>query len=264
MSNDLVIEQKQSLGNTGTQIGQQNVYNGLTPEEASQLSINLFMNNFPKLQEQAMEKVEKLVKEFCNTTVKKLVEAQVNDFSEFTTPDMQYVLVEAQTNYARFGNEKLLSLLSDLVVHRVVSNNDEYFKIVLDKAISVVPNLTQGQLDALTLLFYYKKVMFKKIKNLKDVQEHFEKSSSIFNPCGNGGYSLLNSLGCLDLDLGEVCERVATTYTLNKADVENVCPLSIKDLHCDYSPSHVGIIIAIINSNNKTNYEFDPQKWIRN
>ena len=72
----------------------------------------------------------------------------------------------------------------------------------------------------------------------------------------------MNSLGCLELDLGDVCERLSKVYSFKKEDVEKICPVNIKDLHCDYSPSHVGIIIAIINSNNKTDYRFDPHIWI--
>lgn len=238
------------------------VYIGMSPEKASQMAIDLFWNNFPKLQQQAMNKVESLINEFCNTTIKKLIDEKIKDYSPFSTPDMQYVLVEAQTNYARFGNQDLLAIMSDLIVQRVKSDKDEYFKIVLDRAISIIPSLTKRQIDTLTLLFYYKKVRFGNIQNLNDLQKHFDQSDMLFTPCRMEGYSLLNSLGCLDLDLNDVCERTSATYTLKKEDVEAICPTNIKTLHCDYSPSHVGIIIAIINSNTKTNYKFNPNVWI--
>lgn len=238
------------------------VYIGMSPEKASEMAIDLFWNNFPKLQEQAMGKVESLIKEFCDTTIKKLIDEKIKDYSPFSTPDMQYVLVEAQTNYARFGNQDLLAIMSDLIVQRVKSDKDEYFKIVLDKAISIIPNLTKRQIDTLTLLFYYKKVYFRNISNLNDLQKHFAQSDKLFTPCGMEGYSLLNSLGCLDLDLNDVCERTSAIYSLKKEDIETICPTNIKNLHCDYSPSHVGIIIAIINSNIKTNHKFNPSVWI--
>ena len=262
MSDEVLIEQKQGIGNTGTQIGQQIVYNGISPEDASKLAIELFMDNFPKLKEQARKEVEKSVQEFCDTTIKKLIDAKLNDFSAFSTPDIQYILVEAQKQYARFGNADLLDILSDLVVQRVISNENNYFKIVLDKAISIVSNLSPRQLDTLTLMFYYKCVKFNSIKTLKDLEHLFYISNSAFSPCSRGGYSLLNSLGCLELDLGSVCDRISKTYSFGKNDVEKICPDNIKNINADYSPSHVGVIIAIINSNNKTDHKFDPHIWI--
>lgn len=264
MCDDTRIQQQTGVASSGnTLIGQQINYVGLSPTEASQLAINLFENNFPKLQEQTMQEVYRLVREFWTTTVEKMIFEKIQDFSAFKTPDMQYVLVEAQTNYARFASDELLSMLSSLVVQRVKADKDEYYKLVLDKAISVVPSLTASQIDALTLLFYCKKVHFGKVKTLEQLKTLYEMIDGVFTPCGDGGYSLLNTLGCLDLDLGDVATKASEVYSLNKRDIESICPPNIRNLHCDYSPSHVGIVIAIINSNNKTNFHFDPHIWIR-
>ena len=47
MSDETKIIQKAALGSDTTQIGEQNNYYGMTAEEASNLAIKLFMDNFP-------------------------------------------------------------------------------------------------------------------------------------------------------------------------------------------------------------------------
>ncbi|MGN0469043.1 MAG: LPO_1073/Vpar_1526 family protein [Acutalibacteraceae bacterium] len=262
MNDTISIEQRAALGSESTQIATQNNYYGLTPKEACEMAIKLFYDNFPKLQEQAKELVEKRVTEFMDEVATKLYREKITDMSPLADPDVQYVVYEAQKNYARFANKDLLSILSDFIVERIKTDKDDYFKIILDKAISIVPNLTKEQIDTLTLLFYYKSVKFSGIHNLNDLKRHFDFSTSRFSICSEGGYSLLNTLGCLDLHLGDICEITSKVYSLKKEDVEKICPQNLKELHCDYAPSHVGIIIAIINSNNKTNYKFDWSIWI--
>ena len=151
--------------------------------------------------------------------------------------------------------------VSNLIVERVKHNNDFYLKIVINKAISVVGSLSQSQIDALTMLFFYKSVNFGGVRTLDDLKEHFDHSSVNLNPCGRNGYSLLNSLGCLELDLDNVVERCSKTYSLNQNEIEAICPPQIKSVHPDYGVSHVGAIIAIINSQSKFGYVFDPKIW---
>lgn len=264
MSNDLVVEQKQSLGNTGTQIGQQNVYNGLTPEEASRLAIDLFMDNFPKLQRQAMDKVDERVSVFCNTIMKKLVEENVEDFSAFTEPDVQYVLYEAQNNYARFGTEELLGNLSNLITQRIKYDSDEYLKIIIDKAISVVPYLSRNQIDALSLIFLTKNVKIGFVTDIPSAKDFLLLIDEVFKPCGNDGLSLLNTLGCLELNLGHTYKRFAETHSLDKNQIKQICPDSIMSLSSDYGASHIGRMIAIMNISERIPLHFDFKTFINN
>lgn len=256
------------LGCGGLQIGTQTIteenhyHTGLSSEEASKIAINLFLDNFPKLQQLAKEIAEERVNELCNKIISALESENIIDYSAFSDPDVQYVLFKAQKDYARFGTEELLNNLSDLVVKRIKYNEDMYLKIVIDKAISVVGNLSKEQIDALTLLFYYKSAQFRSIKSIEDLKKRFESSVQMFSPCGKEGYSLLNALGCIELDIGYSVERCADTYHLNKNEVETICPETIKQLSPDYAPSHIGVMIAIINSYRKAKYIFDPKIWI--
>ena len=56
MSDELVIQQKQSLGNSGTQVGVQNNY-GLSPVEATRMAFEIFREYYPQLREEALKEL---------------------------------------------------------------------------------------------------------------------------------------------------------------------------------------------------------------
>ena len=84
MNDNVRITQKSALGSETTQIATQNNYYGLTPAEAGKLAINLFMENFPKLQDEALKTVQNRVEEFIQETVSKIEAKYGADFSAFS------------------------------------------------------------------------------------------------------------------------------------------------------------------------------------
>lgn len=263
MSEGVIVEQKQGVGSAGTQIGQQNVYNGISPEEASKIAINLFMDNFPKLQQLAMEKVEERIEKFDDAIMLKLANDNVQDYSAFTEPDVQYAIYEAQNNYARFGTDEMLSTLSSLVAERVKRNQDDFsLKITIDKAISITGMLSVEQLNHLSLLFIVTKVKFHNIKTLEDLETHFKIITGAFINIKIQDWQYLQMLGCLQLDLPQVIKKYSKMYNLDAKEVEKICPDIIKDIAGDYSTSPVGTILAITNAVGKVPYNFDPKVWI--
>ena len=80
MSDGTKVIQKSALGSDTTQIGEQNNYYGMTAEEASNLAIKLFMDNFPRLQEEAKKIAEERAEELCKNIVDKLKKTRENKF----------------------------------------------------------------------------------------------------------------------------------------------------------------------------------------
>lgn len=116
MTDNISIIQKSAVGSDTTQIGtQNNNYYGLTPVEASQVAVNLFMDNFPKLQEEAMKTVRKRVDEIIAEIVSQIENKYAGNYTSFSKPDMQYILVEAEKGYARKGTPELCAILSSLI-----------------------------------------------------------------------------------------------------------------------------------------------------
>ena len=87
---NIEVNQKAALGSATTQIGQQNIYNGMPPEQACQMALNLFHQNFPKLQAIAKETVEKRAHQFCQEAIQEIVDSGVQSFSSLADPDVKY------------------------------------------------------------------------------------------------------------------------------------------------------------------------------
>ena len=265
MSDELVIDQRQGLGNAGTQVGVQNNYYGLTPQQACQMAMNLFYDNFPKLQEEAKALVEKRVTALMNEIAVQLCKKNITDMSPLADPDVQYTVYEAQKNYARFATNESLSTLSSLVAERIKQNDSGIcLKVAIDKAISIVGMLSPAQMDHLSILFIATKVKFSNIKTVADLQARFEYLSEVFSSARDSNWAHLNMLGCLQLDLPNVSKISAKAYGFAISEIEAICPQIIKDLNGDSSASPVGIIIAIANAEQKTPYRFNPKIWIPN
>lgn len=271
LSDELVIEQKQGLGNTGTQIGVQTnidnhptIYVGPTLEDVTRIVTNLFLDNFTRMRQMAKEESEMRANELWDKIMFELSKLKINDLSAFTQVDVQYSMYEAQKNYARFATPELLSNLSSLIAKRVNYNDDGMcLKVAIDQAISIVGMLTQAQLDYLALMFLVTKVKFENINTIEDLGKHLNYLDSVFSKAKDSNWQHLNMLGCLQLDLPDVCKIYAKRYNFKKSDVEKICPQNIKVLSGDYSTSPIGTIIAIIRAEQKTPYQLDPKIWIR-
>lgn len=263
MSSDVEISQKAAIGSDTTQIAIQNNYSGITAQEASQVAIDLFMNNFPKLQQTAAEVVQKRVEEITEQIIKRLLDDKVTDFSPFSDPDVQYTLYKAEKNYARFGTKELLSTLSSLMSRRIQCDNDFQLKVVIDKAISIVNYISPQQLDYLSLTFICKMAIFRDIHTIDDLSQHLQYVCSMFSMANIKAVSFLNNMGCLELKLGHIdYNAYAKLYNFDPEETKKVCPDLLKQIHSDYGVSYVGIILAITNADAKTTFRFDPTTWI--
>lgn len=265
MSDGTELIQNAHIGSKVNQIATQNNYYGMTSEEASKLAINLFMENFPKLQEKAEEIAKSRADEFCSTLIEKLKEQKVEDFDSFSDPDMQYILYETQKDYARFGTKELLNVLTEIVSNRTIFNKNEYIKINLDKAAKIAPFLCAEHFDYISLLFLGKHIRFNNINSIEGVKNVYEVVTSPLKCPKNEGNMIpfLNMLGCFSLGLGIASEHISEIYNLNKNEVEKIIPNKLKRIPTDYILSPVGVILAIINIQEKTQLKLRMENFIR-
>lgn len=262
--NNIHVEQKAAIGSQTTQIANQNNYYGLTPKEACDLAMQMFYDNFPKLQEVAREIAEKRVSELMSEIATKIGEKQLTDMTPLGDPDVQYVMYEAQKNYARFGTQDMLSTISELVAERIQFNHKKIcLKVAIDRAIQIVPMLTAEQLDALSLLFLATRVKYSTIHNLDELEEYLDKISLVFEKADFSSMSYLNILGCLEMYIHHPAKLYAKIYNLQEKDVKSILPEIIEKTYGDYSTSHIGTILAIVNAELKLNEKFDPSIWIQ-
>ena len=245
-----------------TQIEVQNKYYEMTTEQACQTAINLFMQNFPKLENIARETAEKRASEFCKEAIQKIIKKGINDFSSFADPDVQYALYEAQKNYARFGTTEMLSTLTELIAKRINHDNDFVLKVAIDKALEIAPLLSQKQLNYLSLLFMCTKTKSSDIKTIQDLKSRLDLYVHLWGDADFDSRDYLNMLGCLQIGINNMVRYLANEYDLPQADVENICPEQIKKLSGDYTTSHIGTILAITNSEVNHGFKLDPKIWV--
>ena len=264
MADNITITQKAAIGSDTTQIGtQNNNYYGLTPAEASQMAVDLFMNNFPKLQEAAMKTVWERVDEIIKEIVSQIEAKYAGNYSAFSKPDMQYILVEAEKGYARKGTPELCSILSSLIADRTACPENSYLEMVLDKAIEIAPSLLPHHLDYLTLIFLYKSVRFGDISTLDDLKNLYCEIDATFHaPSNLNAISYFNMLGLLTISLGEGDEILSKTYGFNRQEVAQILPSEYTMIPGDYGLTPVGIILAIFNAHSKWNRKFNLTTWI--
>lgn len=260
---NIEVNQKAAPGSNATQIGQQNIYNGMSPDQACQMALDLFNQNFPKLQAIAKETAEKRANEFCQEAIQKIVKNRINDFSSLADPDVQYTLYEAQKSYARFGTSEMLNTLTSLIAERVEHDKEFILKISIDKAIQIAPLLTPAQLDYLSLLFICTMVRLQHVSTIEDLKRDLEYIAKVFSAADFSSIFYLNMLGCLQLMLHSTSKLFAKVYGFQEKQVEKICPPIIKQTTGDYTTSYVGTILAIINAEAKTNMRFDPSIWIK-
>lgn len=129
---------------------------GLTVSDTRDLFEILFKENLPKLREEARKTAYENSEKFCNVFFEKATKKlSPDDFQKFKDPDVQYVLSKAIVENARRDNSTLRDFLSDLIIQRIESD-EEQFQIILDEAILIVHKLTKNQLKIITLLFLLK------------------------------------------------------------------------------------------------------------
>lgn len=252
--------------NTGKQVivhGNYNDYSEImTTKEASKLAIDLFLDNFPKLQEEANCVARERADEICREIINKLQNNNVKDYSSFKEPDMQYILYEAQKSYARFGTSEMLETLTTLISKRVEVDKEMTLKVTIDRAIEIAPMITSEQLDYLSLLFLCSKVKFNNIKTIDQLKNHLESIAQIFKNADFSSIEYLNMLGCFQIELPNVVEIQAKLYNFSESDVDRICPSNLKLLNGDFSTSYVGTVLAIINAQRKTSLSLKMETWI--
>lgn len=264
MTEEIQVIQKSGIGSDTTNIAIQNNY-GISAEQATQIAINMFMDNFPKLQVEAEKVAKERAEELCKEVIKQLERKGKKEYEEFTNPDVQYVFYEAQKGYARFGESELLELLSELVSDRIMAEGKSYVKRVLDKAVELVLALTPSLMDYLSFIFLTKHIKVSSIIDCETLRNHCEYvcKKIVVEPNIVERNSYLNMLGCFELNIGPASKFFSKTYNIDEAEISKILPEQYKYIPNDYALTPAAIVIAIINAQKKTEFTFDMSIWIK-
>jgi hypothetical protein len=149
-------KQTQHVGDNATsvQVGRDLVItNGVSYREAKDIALDVFKNNFCQLSGEAVNTATQRVEEFTEKLLKEMQSHHKSLLGSMKDPDMQYALYNAQKAYARTGDVNLSDVLVNILVKRAEIQERTMAQIVLNESLSVVPKLTNSQIDILSLVF---------------------------------------------------------------------------------------------------------------
>lgn len=72
----------------------------------------------------------------------------------FEEPDIQYNLIDAQKAIGRSPDENLGDMLSNLLIERLKAQNDDFYRMLLNESLRIVPLLTSRHVKILSFFFY--------------------------------------------------------------------------------------------------------------
>lgn len=148
---------------------------GISYQDAKDIALDIFKNNFLKLSEEANELIMSRVNKLLDDFLDQLRKDNGKGVLESKNPDFQYVLYEASKNYARSGEDTQEELLVNLLVERTKHTSRNLLQIVLDESISVVQKLTQEQINILSVIFILKNTRVVQAANISEVFENYRK-----------------------------------------------------------------------------------------
>lgn len=165
-------KQNQKVGDhsTSLQVGRDmhltQVNQGVSYADAKEIALDVFRMNFHKLSSEAEQIALTRVEKFTDELYEKFHQKGEEIKESFNDPDMQYAIYTAQKEYARNGDVDTADTLMSLLIHRSEVKERSIRQIALNESISVVPKLTNYQLDLLSIIFLLKHARSQYMNNL--------------------------------------------------------------------------------------------------
>ncbi len=210
MSNEKKLKAKARDGSpiTQTQIDKVEINNGISSYiEVKEIALDVFKSNFLKLSDEAskiaIERAEEVTNDFLEKNKDKLVDEVIKN------PNFQLNLYEVQKNHAKTGDENIkevsIDILGDVVDEMIKNKRRNLKQIVLEESLNVIPKLTVGQLDTLTIVFLLQHLFNNNITNPSVLKKYLNDEIKPF--CTNlskenSVYQHLEYTGCASVSIG--------------------------------------------------------------
>jgi hypothetical protein len=169
----MIKTQKQQTGDNSINVQADRIYvTGPTYAEVREIATDVFKANFLELAQDAAKLAQQRAEELLDDFLAKLKETNEKDIIAMKYPAMQMALYNAQLEYVKTGDKNLGELLVDVLVERAGIRDRNLRQIILDEALSIIPKLTSGQMNALTLTFLWDLPQNEEITDLDTLREY--------------------------------------------------------------------------------------------
>jgi len=190
---------------TIVQVETVNVQQGFSYSDVKDIALDVFKENFLELSQEASQIATIRAEEITNNFIEKLKKEKSSSLEFVNNPGFQYILYEAQKNYAKTGDKDMSEVLIDILIDRIDHQERDLKQIVLDESISVVPKLTASQMDTLTIIFLLKYSVNNGAKDTKSFRNYLETNIKPFTDSlskENSLYQHLEFAGCGSIGMG--------------------------------------------------------------
>jgi hypothetical protein len=214
-------EQAQAVGggSTAVQAGGNIVITqvGLSYTEVRDVALDVFRSNFYQLAGPAMETAKARATEITEDFLKKLQAEHPEGFKKGQDPDFQDALFTIQKEYAKTGDKDLGDLLVDLLVDRSKQDQRDILQIVLNESLATAPKLTEAQLSALSIIFFFRYTQPLGIESHDSLAKHFDRHVLPFSErlvTNPSCYRHLEFASCGSVQMNEISleHALAQTY----------------------------------------------------
>jgi hypothetical protein len=199
--------QKSGDNSTNIQAHQIVVHQGMSLAEVRQVALDVFRSNFYHLAGKAHETAQARAEDITEQFLHKLEGENRAGFDKASDPDFQHALFTVQKEYARTGDRDLGELLIDLLVDRSKQEQRDILQIVLNESLNTAPKLTNSQLSALAVVFFFRYTQNLGIGTIELLGKHLDKYVQPFAdslPTGDSTYRHLEFCGCGSSDIRQV------------------------------------------------------------
>lgn len=177
-------------------------------DEMRAVALSVYKENALELrgiaEDVAYARADKLTNEFLG----KLHENNPDSVGALSDPDMQSVLFDAQTQYARSGEDDLGKVLVDLLADRAGQEGRTLRTLALNEAITSAPKLTEEQRCVIGLVFILRYARFVGAGNAQKLYESFIKPSVLplaaHIPDKQADYQHIEYVGAGSISLSEI------------------------------------------------------------
>lgn len=200
-------EQKAGRGSQLVQAGRDVVIHTLSVDDVQSIAREVMKSELAKLSEKAYDTASDRVSAFVRKLVMDLESRQNQGLQAFASPDMQWVLHNAQLAYARSGDEELADILVSLVSERAAAGRESLAGIAIGEAVSLVPKLVPQHFGILSVVFVLRYTSYNHMVSTDALVEYVNRFLLPFIPdleTGLGYYQHLEYTGCGTTRTGSV------------------------------------------------------------
>jgi hypothetical protein len=129
-------------------------------QDVEHLCVKIFEERFSYYSSEAFATAKSRVEEFAFNYLSKMAEKDPSAIENLADPGVQSALLEAESGFAKTGDENLGEVLVSMLVERtrIVDRNPR--QLAYNEALNVVQKLTPRHLSLLSLIFFVRSVNF--------------------------------------------------------------------------------------------------------